>query len=134
MSINQGINKTKRTGYFPDPRVHVLAGKFIVMGSPARISRLGRFSYFGYISDQQPLLGTLSAPVAAFSFMTVLYARSKMACIRTPWPLYFSCSIFQRKWFLCGAYLSKMLTRESLTSAHELPRMMFASRAKNPTG
>ena len=75
------------------------AGKFIVMEFPARIYRLERLRYFGYISDQQSLLGILSAPMAAFSFMTVFYTRNKMVYIRKPqqFIFYFSSSISKTK-------------------------------------
>lgn len=67
------------------------------MEFPATIYRLERFRYFGYFSDQQSLLGMLSAPMAAFSFMAVFYTRNKMAYIGKPQQLYCSSSISKRK-------------------------------------
>lgn len=68
VSTNQGISKTRRKACFPDPRVPVLESLLPWNFQPECTSSRG-LSIFGYISDQRSLLGMLSAPMAAFSFM-----------------------------------------------------------------
>jgi len=77
MSINQEVNKTKRKDYFPDPRVPVLESLLSWNFHP-------EFTYSRGLAvldtfQISSLLGMPSAPVAAFSFMTVFYTRNKMA-------------------------------------------------------